>query len=402
MTDPVNFLLVDDLDENLLSLAALLQRDGLACLKARSGDEALELLLQHDVALALLDVQMPGMDGFELAEFMRGNERARHIPIIFLTAGNTDRQRRFRGYEAGAVDFIQKPIEADILRSKAGVFFDLYRQRQQILAQRDALEANAEALRAVDQRKNEFIAVLGHELRNPLMALSGGLELLHRHKDPAKAEQIRGMMERQVFHLSRLIEDLLDVSRIGQGKILLKKEEVELGAILRSAIEVSQPHIDARRHTLVVEAETEPLLYADPTRLAQVVSNLLNNAAKYTPSGGRITLTAKALPGWVEIAVSDNGVGIAADMQAKIFEIFAQVRDEATTAHDGLGIGLALVKQLVELHSGDISVESPGPGQGSTFSVRLPLADAEPGAEPDAAGCASASARAAAPIGHRA
>src|SRR6201996_1121619 len=171
MPEPVNFLIVDDLEENLLSLEALLQRDGLRFLKARSGDEALEVLLKHDVALALLDVQMPGMDGFQLAEYMRGAERARHIPIIFLTAGSAERQRRFRGYEAGAVDFIQKPIEPDVLRGKANVFFDLYQQRQQIMAQRDALEAGAEALRTVDRHRNQFIAILGHELRNPVMAL---------------------------------------------------------------------------------------------------------------------------------------------------------------------------------------------------------------------------------------
>lgn len=164
----VHFLLVDDLEENLLSLGALLRRDGLVLLKARSGDEALELLLLHDVALALVDVQMPGLNGFELAELMRGNERTRRVPIIFVTAGSADSQRRFRGYEAGAVDFIQKPIEPDILRSKAEVFFDLYRQRQQIAQQRDTLEANAEALRTADRRKDEFLATLGHELRNPL------------------------------------------------------------------------------------------------------------------------------------------------------------------------------------------------------------------------------------------
>src|ERR1700744_1832714 len=144
--EPVSFLLVDDLEENLLSLEALLRRDGLSLLKARSGDQALELLLTHDVALALIDVQMPGLNGFELAELMRGNERTRRIPIIFLTAGTTDTQRRFRGYEAGAVDFIQKPIEPDVLRGKAKVFFDLHKQRRQIQVQRDALEAGTRAL----------------------------------------------------------------------------------------------------------------------------------------------------------------------------------------------------------------------------------------------------------------
>src|SRR5262245_37580256 len=162
------FLLVDDLEENLTSLEAVLRREGLKLLKARSGDEALELLLQNDVALALVDVQMPGLSGFELAEFMRGNERTRRVPIIFVTAGSADSQRRFRGYEAGAVDFIQKPIEPDVLRSKAEVFLELYLQRQQITAQRDELAASSEALREADRRKDEFLATLAHELRNPL------------------------------------------------------------------------------------------------------------------------------------------------------------------------------------------------------------------------------------------
>ena len=159
---PVYFLLVDDLEENLLSLEGLLRRYGLVLLKARSGPEALELLLEYDVALAILDVQMPEMDGYELAELMRGTERTRRAPIIFLTAGAADRQRRFRGYEAGAVDFLNKPIEPDILRSKASVFFELYQQRHQIAAQRDELKSYAAALMEADRRKDEFLATLAH------------------------------------------------------------------------------------------------------------------------------------------------------------------------------------------------------------------------------------------------
>lgn len=372
---PINVLLVDDLEENLLALEALLEREGLTCLKARSGEQALELLLTHDVALALLDVQMPGMDGFELAEFMRGNERARHIPIIFVTAGAADKQRRFRGYEAGAVDFIQKPIEADILRSKAAVFFDLHRQRQEIERQRDALETAALALRRADRHKDSFLAVLAHELRNPVAALSGGLHLLAKDISPERSQDIRLRMDRMLTHLSHLVDDLLDVSRVSQGKISLKKERIALSEVLQSAVEASQHNLDAGRHRFVTEIPEDPIwLDVDHTRMAQVVSNLLNNAAKYTPSGGTVSLSAAVSDGMAQIKVTDTGVGIAPEMQTRIFEIFAQVEDHLAKAQGGLGIGLALVKQLVNLHGGAIEVESAGQNLGSIFTVRISVA----------------------------
>ncbi len=378
-TQTVKFLLVDDLEENLLSLEALLARDELEILKARSGEEALELLLQHEVALALLDVQMPGMDGFELAEFLRGNERTRHIPIIFVTAGTADAQRRFRGYEAGAVDFIQKPIEADILRSKAEVFFDLCRQRQIVAAQRDALEAATLALQEADRRKDVFIAILAHELRNPVAALHAGMHLLQKRADTDQAAYIRERMERQLAHLRRLVDDLLDTSRIVEGKISLRKDRIDLATILNSAIEASQTNIDASGHSFTAQLPEEPVwLVADHTRVAQIVANLLNNAARYTPPGGAIHLRAGATAEEVHIEVRDNGVGIPREMQERIFQIFAQVEGQQDRATGGLGIGLALVRQLVELHQGAIEVASDGAGFGSTFTVRIPIAGTTP------------------------
>ncbi len=240
MKTDVTFLLVDDLPENLLSLEALLHRDDLRLLKARSGDEALELLLKHDVALALIDVQMPGLNGFELAELMRGNERTKRVPIIFVTAGSHSAERRFQGYEAGAVDFIQKPIEPNILRSKAEIFAELYRQRRMIAEQRDRLEEQTQALKMADTRKNEFISVLGHELRNPLAALNGGLKLLARKPDAAKMEQIQSLMQQQMDHIVRLVDDLLDVSRITQGKISLVMSEFDLKEVITTSVEMTR------------------------------------------------------------------------------------------------------------------------------------------------------------------
>ncbi len=375
MTAPVPLLLVDDLAENLISLEALLKRDDLLLLKARSGEEALELLLVHDVALALLDVQMPGMNGFELAEFLRGSERTRHVPIIFVTAGTADAQRRFRGYEAGAVDFIQKPIEADILRSKAEVFIDLYRQRQQIAAQRDALEEATKALKSADRRKDEFLAILAHELRNPVTALNAGIHLLKKHVTSDRAVMVRDKMAGQLTHLSRLIEDLLDVSRITEGKVSLQKERIQLATIARTAIEASQTQIDEGGHTFTLDIpDVAVWLDADHTRMAQVVTNLLNNAAKYTPDGGAIVLSGRVRGERCEITVSDNGSGIPAERQSQIFDMFAQLEDHRAQASSGLGIGLALVRQLVQLHGGTIAVASEGRGKGSAFTVDMPLA----------------------------
>jgi signal transduction histidine kinase len=376
---PVYFLLVDDLEENLLSLEGLLRRDGLVLLKARCGTAALELLLQYDFALAILDVQMPEMDGYELAELMRGTERTRRVPIIFVTAGAADRQRRFRGYETGAVDFLNKPIEPDILRSKASVFFELYQQRHQIAAQRDELKAYADALTEADRRKDEFLATLAHELRNPLSPLRSGLDILRASPTAPNAEEIRDMMDRQLSHLVRLVDDLLDVSRVSQGKVELRKAQIALSELIKTAVEASSPLIGAGRHELILDLpDAEVWLDADLTRLSQVISNLLNNAAKYTPEGGRIVVSARRDGKDVLISVSDNGIGIPADMLPRVFDLFAQVRDNLDRSRGGLGIGLALVKQLVEMHGGSIAAESAGPGKGSSFRLRLPVVEASP------------------------
>ena len=386
----VPILIVDDLPENLIALEAVLRRDGLEFIKARSGTEALEILLRQEVALALLDVQMPEMDGFELAETMRGSERTRHIPIIFLTAGVTDRTRKFRGYEAGAVDFLEKPLEADILRSKVAVFSELYLQRRQLAVQRDNLKAfaeenlrllkesrdNAQALKEADARKDEFLATLAHELRNPLAPIRNGLQILRMAPEGPRAEDVRGMMDRQLTHMVRLIDDLLDVSRVSRGRIDLRKVRMSLQDAVNSALETSRPLIEANEHRLSLDIPQEPLwVEGDLTRLAQVVSNLLNNAAKYTPAGGDIRLTLSKRKGYADIEVADNGLGIDADMLPRVFDLFAQADRHLDRSQGGLGIGLALVSKLVEMHGGSSTAKSEGQGKGSTFTVSLPLID---------------------------
>lgn len=377
--DPIRFLLVDDLEENLLALTALLKREGLDFDLARSGEEALEFMLVNDYALALLDVQMPGMDGFELAEIMRSSERSRHIPIIFVTAGSSDVARRFRGYEAGAVDFIQKPIEAEVLRSKANVFFDLFDQRRQLAAQRDELVTLSAALQAADRQKNQFLAVLGHELRNPLMALLSGLNLLDKDSTRIPAEEIRSSMRRGITHVARLIDDLLDIARIEQGKISLIKSRFQLQDAIAFAVQTTRSASTASTHVVHLDLPSDPIvLVADEARLVQIVSNLVGNAIRYSPPGGEIRISLREEQGCAVIVVADEGIGIDPREQSRIFEIFKQVETAQTGYQEGLGIGLALVKQLVELHDGSITLLQSAIGEGSTFEVRLPMLSDEP------------------------
>jgi signal transduction histidine kinase len=389
-TTIVHFLIVDDLAENLVALEALLRRPDLSVLKARSGAEALELLLAHDVALAIVDVHMPGMNGFELAELMRGTERTRRIPIIFVTAGVADRQRRFEGYEAGAVDFLGKPIEPDVLRSKADVFYELYLQRLEVAQQRDELknaasrierlleesQRQAAALREADQRKDEFLAMLAHELRNPLAPIHSAIEILRLAA--SQNEQLQGPIEiaaRQVLHMSRLIDDLLDVARIVKGKIELRIEPCDLVAIAKNTAEDYRAILRGSGIELEIAASVESLpTQGDATRIAQIMGNLLHNAGKFTPPGGKIAieiLTEDAST--AAISVVDSGVGFELTDPSCLFDPFCQAGQTTESRSGGLGLGLALAKGLTELHGGRINAKSEGLGRGAVFTVRLPI-----------------------------
>ena len=386
MTSPriIKFLLVDDLDANLLALEGLLKRDGLELLKARSGSEALELLLVHDFALALIDVQMPGMSGFELAELMRGTERTRSVPIIFLTAGVVDQQRRIRGYETGAVDFLPKPIEPANLLNKAATFFDLARQREELRQSetllRDANEQlaqrNVELARA-DKSKDEFLAMLAHELRNPLAPLRNATEILQNPEvSSQQREHALQLISRQIENMNHMINDLLDVSRITEGKIELRCKTVELKPILLAVTDMAEAACRNAHQQLIISLPEEPIfINGDTTRLEQIFGNLIGNACKYSGEGSRISLTAEVeAPGTeVVVRVSDNGVGISPELLPHVFDLFVQASRTLDRAHGGLGIGLTIVHRLVKLHDGSIEARSQGLGQGSEFIVRLPL-----------------------------
>jgi PAS domain S-box-containing protein len=523
--EQISILLVDDEPRNLTVLETVLMDPSYRLVRAESGEQALLALVSEEFALMVLDIQMPGMSGFELAQLIKQRKKTAGVPIIFLTAYYSEDQHVLEGYSTGAVDYLHKPINPTILRSKVAVFAELHRknrecarsnqsllnevtarrraeeqlrqlndelerrvvERTQTVLQRErelrsladntpdiltrfdrelryvfvnsAMEKATgrprdkflgrpikdvgmpedlcvvweaairfvfaakepstiefgsacsggarryatrlvpefgpsgeaefvlgvtqdvtdqkwaeEALKNADRRKDEFLATLAHELRNPLAPIRSGLDVLNLSPNPALAVDARNMMDRQVSHMVRLIDDLLDASRITNGKLTLRKECVSLRVIAETAVEASRPVIEAARHTLILTLPEEPIwLDADPTRLAQMVSNLLTNAAKYTPEGGCIEFAADRDGSEVRVCVKDNGLGIPSQMLAEVFAMFTQVNRTLDRAQGGLGIGLALVKRLVELHGGTITAESAGLGQGSTFTVRLPI-----------------------------
>jgi signal transduction histidine kinase len=581
--EKVNILVVDDLHQNLLVMGAILDELHENVVTARSGAEALQLILQYDFAVVLLDVNMPGMDGYETAAFIRKRKKSALTPIIFLTA-YADEIHKAQGYSLGAVDFLLSPVVPDIVRTKVRVFVELFRMNQEVkrsaeervaMAQMEAARSAAEAAQAAaeesgrrsdflaqisselaglletevtvrnlargvvpflgdfaavrvpveegeeatelawvdssgpgsvktasatemlpvflteamarvqaagkmeiqdwsdgnlrghasrveslkpdpgfekpysennslplplhcvavvpmrvrqetlgtltlgmgpsrrrfgpadielaenlasraavflenarlyqqiidaDRRKNEFLSMLAHELRNPMAPIQNAVEILNSLDTPGdELKWIKGVIDRNVRQLARLVNDLLDISRITQCKIRVEKEPVKVTDIVDQAVEISRPLIDSRKHELALSVVEDSLwINGDSTRLAQVIANLLNNAAKYTEPGGRIELrvalesTVGAEDDQVVFRVRDSGIGIAPDMLPKIFELFTQIDRSLDRALGGLGVGLSLVKSVVELHHGTVQAFSEGLGQGSEFVVRLP------------------------------
>ena len=553
--DTTSILIVDDLAEKLLAYRSILEEFGPNIVTARSGEEALKCVLKMDFAVILLDVLMPGMNGFETAHLIRGRKRSAHTPIIFLTAFS-DEVQTSRGYATGAVDYMSTPVVPEILRTKVRVFVELFRMRQQVArqaeehAKRAAAEESARrsaflaeasrtlassldfeaTLRALvrlglpdladlslvalagdstiariegawvgpagdvvsspakslrlrpwlaeqviaaiaspgrervlrldtpaqaveiapprngedevavaecqvdsililpltargktlgalllatrpsesvwrqedislavevsgragvaldnallvrdiqenDQRRNEFLAMLSHELRNPLAPVRNAVRVLQKSKiEHPTLDWALGVVDRQVTHMTRLVDDLLDVARITRGKIQLRWERVEVSEVVATAVETSRPLIESQGHSLSVSLpDTSVLIRGDKARLSQVLSNLLNNAAKYTPDGGRIALLVEQCEGDVVFRVRDTGTGIAPEMLSKVFDLFTQADCAIDRAQGGLGIGLTLVRRLVEMHEGTVQAYSEGPGLGSEFTVRLPV-----------------------------
>jgi signal transduction histidine kinase len=379
--EPLEILVVDDLPEKRLAFEALLAPLGQRLTLVDSGTEALRRVLQSKFDIIVLDVNIPDMDGLEVARLVREHKRYRDIPILFVSALD-DPERIARAYALGAVDYISDPSVPGVVRSKLKVFIDLIvaqRQGQALERERMATLAAQEA----NRRKDDFIATLSHELRNPLAPLRNVVHLLRkRFAQEPTIETACGVLERQVSRMTVLIDDLSDVARITQGKIRLERVRTDLREVLATCVESTQPLITQRRQTLSVEIGTDPLwVDGDAVRLAQVFSNLLTNASKYTPENGGIWLEAKPSLSTVQISVRDNGIGVEPEMLTRVFDLFVQSERSVVHRQGGLGIGLALVKELVQMHDGRVELSSEGVGQGTLVRVRLPL---QPAAMPDA------------------
>lgn len=512
--EKVNVLIVDDHPENLLALEAILESLEQNLVRASSGEEALRCLLERDFAVILLDVQMPGIDGFETAKLIRQRDRSRHTPIIFLTAFSSSDPYVFKGYSLGAVDYLVKPIEPEILKSKVGVFVELSqktlkieRQAEKLAAmnaqigeseerfrclsscspigiflsdiegkctysnpryqsitgielaetlgygwlqslhpddkervssqwrnttisqqeyadefrfqtregntrwvhlrsspmlsdrgtpigfvgtveditgRKQAEEARAAMLReqvarqqaeAANRMKDEFLATLSHELRTPLNSILGWARLLRtRNFDVETTAKALETIERNSKLQAQLIEDILDVSRIVRGKLRLTLCPVNLASAIEAAIDAVTPQAEAKKVHLQTELDPSiSQIIGDPNRLQQIVWNLLTNAIKFTPEGGKVEVKLQSAGAWAEIKVMDTGIGIDREFLPYVFDRFRQADGKTTRAYGGLGLGLAIVRHLVELHGGSVKAESAGEGMGATFTVKLPL-----------------------------
>jgi two-component system sensor histidine kinase/response regulator len=357
----IKCLLVDDLAENLLALTALLQSDEVEVLTARSGPEALELLLKHEFALALIDVQMPDMDGLELAELMRGSERTRQVPIIFVTAGTRDQHHIFKGYESGAVDFLYKPIEPHILKNKADVFFRLYRQTQQLALE---LRERTETLRLNEM----FAAVLGHDLRSPLSALLSSAHLIQKRSQDQVVQEAATRMLVTGRRMSRMIDDLLDLARarLGGG-IPLQPETVDLRLLVQRVVREHQAASPERR--IEVHDNGEFSGHWDPVRLAQVASNLIGNALQHGEHSGDIRVRLDGTHAeWAGFSVANFGT-IPDAIMPHLFDPFGGAQQPHRSR--GLGLGLYIVQQIVQAHRGAVDVRSED-GNQTVFSVKVP------------------------------
>jgi signal transduction histidine kinase len=383
-----SILLVDDIPANLLALEAVLEPLGHRLVRARSGEEALRHMMQEEFALVLMDVQMPDMDGFQTVALIKQRPKTVRIPIIFITAIAKEAKHISAGYEYGAVDYITKPFDADILRAKVSVLVSLHLQSERIVRQQALLAKRRRELEHTElqrslaethsRMKDEFLAVISHELRTPLNVIVGWTDLLVSGElDGERTRRALVTIQRNAKLQKQLVDDLLDAARLITGKLQLEPKEMMLSTIIEAAADSVQPEATAKGIEVrsgIVEECGKVTAEVDPERMQQVFGNLLSNAVKFTSPGGAVDVSLRRCEGFAEVEVRDTGVGIEPTELPFIFDRFWQsARGQKHESAQGLGLGLAIVRQLVELHGGTVAASSPGRGRGATFTVRLPL-----------------------------
>ena len=429
----INILLVDDEGRNLDALESFLVSSAYNLVRAQTADQALMMLLRGEFAVIVLDIQMPGMTGIELASLIKQRKRTQHIPIIFLTAYFQEDKDVLEGYGTGAVDYLTKPINPQILKSKIGVFVDLFRKTRALAATNGALELEVaqrqtaeEALRhanneleakvqartadlirvneelrereaalleseaqaiADSRAKDVFLAALSHELRTPLNPVL--LLASEAAKNPLIPPEVRADFEviaRNVALEARLIDDMLDVTRIAQGKLAIEKRPLDIHALLHEALALAREEIDQKQITLSLRLNARRhVVLGDDVRLKQIFWNVIKNAGKFTPAGGRIGVETNVPEDGEELAVkiTDTGIGMTPAELERSFEAFSQgehATQGGTHHFGGLGLGLAISRMLTKMHSGSITATSEGRNQGTTILIKLPLIPAMPAA----------------------
>ncbi len=368
-------LIVDDTPENLISLKKVLEKHNFEVDTASSGEEALRKVLKNEYVLIILDVQMPGMDGFEVAEAISGYSKAKETAIIFLSAVNTENKFITKGYSSGGLDYITKPVDMSILLLKVKTFYRIYEQSRKLIEIQNALLEEIEFRKQAEHKKDEFISIASHELKTPLTSVKGYVQLLERSIDKGDKETIKKHLQKaqvQLEKLNELIADLLDISKIESGKLKFNKQFFNLEDLLQNIIEIM--HQSNPEFTITKVGRAEELIYGDEMRIEQVIINFLTNAIKYSPGTSEIKIFVKTDNGKLYVGIRDYGIGIAPEQQKSVFEKFFRV--EETALHfQGLGIGLYISAEIIRRHGGEVGVHSTM-GEGSEFYFTIPIVSA--------------------------
>lgn len=365
-------LIVDDSPQNIISLQKVLEKNGFEVDTALSGEEALKKILKKSYVLIILDVQMPGMDGFEVAETISGFSKAKETAVIFLSAATANVNMITRGYSSGGLDYISKPVDMNILLLKVKTFYRIYEQSRELNRMQQALRDEIEFRKEAERKKDEFISIASHELKTPMTSIKGYIQLLERSldKDDKKTVKIRlQKVQNQIEKLNLLIADLLDISKIDSGKLKLNKKNFSFSTLVEQIAETMQ---QSNPHVQILKRDFEDCqLYGDEMRIEQVIINFITNAIKYAPDSDKIYITVRNGEGEIYFSVRDFGIGMSEEHRRKVFEKFYRI-EESSERFQGLGIGLYICQEIIERHNGRIGVDSVL-GEGSEFYFRLPV-----------------------------